>query len=222
MHPDRKNIDHHVNLPEGIAFREEAIWSQIKFQKQRKSAFYWWVAAAVVLISSIGLFLFSSSDDFQENILLTTASHQEIEIIPIPNMPKPMVDKTAETAVLRKESNIPQTEPQPSIQRVESVEYKEADRLIADKEETEEKIPEKIQTIEQKSAELLLSPAAQRLQASLDKVNPKSEIKEKIILQRMTLAEFLGANRNLDLAKGNNINQESVLSRFKFNGDENN
>ncbi len=222
MHPDRKNIDHHVNLPEGIAFREEAIWGQIKFQKQRKSAFYWWVAAAVVLISSIGLFLLSSSEDFQENILLTTTSPQEIGIISTPEIQKVEADKIMEKPELSEESNTQQKEAQPSIQRIENIKLKEGDRFLTDNEVIEKGVPQEIQIAESKSAEVQLSPAAQRLQASLDKVNPKSEIKEKIILQRMTLAEFLGANINIDLAKGNNINQESVLSRFKFNGDENN
>lgn len=212
MHPDRKNIDRNVNLPEGINFREDVIWDQIKRPKKNKKPVFWWFAASVVLIVSIGLFLFSNSSNFEEDLLLTTSSQHEIGILPIPEIQKVDADEIVEKVKLSQESNIPQSKSKPSILRVENVENKEADRFIVDTEEIEKEILQEIQVVETKSVEAQLSPAAQRLQASLDKVNPKSEFKEKIILQRMTLAEFLGANRNVDLAKGKNINQESVLS----------
>lgn len=212
MHPDRKNIDRNVNLPEGIDFREDVIWGQIKRPKKNKKPVFWWFAASVVLIVSIGLFLFSNSANFEEDLLLTTTSQHEIGILPIPEIQKVEVDEIVEKAKLSQESNIPQSKSKPSILRVENVENKEADRFIADTEEIEKEILQETQVVEPKPVKTQLSPAAQRLQASLDKVNPKSKFKEKIVRQRMTLAEFLGANKNLDLAKGNNINQESVLS----------
>ncbi|SNS09483.1 hypothetical protein SAMN06295967_103135 [Belliella buryatensis] len=212
MHPDRKNIDRNVNLPQGINFREDVIWGQIKRPKKNKKPVFWWVAASVVLIVSIGLFLFSNSVNFEEDLLLTTTSQHEIGFLPIPEIQKVEADEIVKKTKLSQESNIPQSNPKPSILKVENAENKEADRFIADTEEIEKEIPQKTQVVEPKPVETQLSPAAQRLQASLDKVNPKSKFKEKIILQRMTLAEFLGANRNLDLAKGKNINQESVLS----------
>ncbi|MFD2034195.1 hypothetical protein ACFSKL_05295 [Belliella marina] len=209
MHPDRKNIDHHVDLPEGIEFRQEEIWNKINPKGNRKKPYFWWIAASAALIASVGIFLFSENDDFQENLLMTEVENQEIKIITLPEVEKPELVRPNENVALVKESKTAPPKEEPLRQALNEPEIKAVDSFLTDLVENDS--TGNIQTTESNSAEIQLSLAAQRLQASLDKVNPKSEVKEKIILQRMTLAEFLGANRNIDLAKESSINQESIL-----------
>ncbi|MCH7413094.1 hypothetical protein MM213_06345 [Belliella sp. R4-6] len=220
MHPDRKNIDHHVNLPEGIEFRQDAIWGQIKPKSNHKKPYFWWIAASVALIASVGIFLFSESDDFQENLLMTEFENQGVEIIPLPEVEKPASVSPNENPALIKESKTVPIKSEPLIHEFKDAETKRLSNFLT--EVVDNDTTDSVQPTESKAAEIQLSPAAQRLQASLDKVNPKSEVKEKIILQRFTLAEFLGADKNIDLAKESNINQESILSRLKFIENEKN
>lgn len=216
MHPKRKNIDRNINLPEGIDFREDVIWDQIKLPNKNKKPVFWWVAASVVFgLLGIAAFLFNfdKQQGVQENLLLTEISSINLELGQVP-----LLSIAEKPAILTKENKgkviqqkVINNEEVTSKLNSEPVEVFANDKSVAAISEKDAMILEPIE-IQVKEKEQTLSPAAQRLQASLDKVNPKSEFKEKIILQRMTLAEFLGADRNLDLAKGNNINQESILS----------
>lgn len=216
MHPKRKNIDRNINLPEGIDFREDVIWDQIKLPNKNKKPVFWWVAASVVFgLLGIAAFLFNfdKQQGVQENLLLTEISSINLELGQVP-----LLSIAEKPAILTKENKgkviqqkVINNEEVTSKLNSEPVEVFANDKSVAAISEKDAMILEPIE-IQVKEKEQTLSPAAQRLQASLDKVNPKSEFKEKIILQRMTLAEFLGADRNLDLAKGNNIIQESILS----------
>lgn len=216
MHPKRKNIDRNINLPEGIDFLEDVIWDQIKLPNKNKKPVFWWVAASVVFgLLGIAAFLFNfdKQQGVQENLLLTEISSINLELGQVP-----LLSIAEKPAILTKENKgkviqqkVINNEEVTSKLNSEPVEVFANDKSVAEISEKDAMILEPIE-IQVKEKEQTLSPAAQRLQASLDKVNPKSEFKEKIILQRMTLAEFLGADRNLDLAKGNNINQESILS----------
>lgn len=216
MHPKRKNIDRNINLPEGIDFLEDVIWDQIKLPNKNKKPVFWWVAASVVFgLLGIAAFLFNfdKQQGVQENLLLTEISSINLELGQVP-----LLSIAEKPAILTKENKgkviqqkVINNEEVTSKLNSEPVEVFANDKSVAEISEKDAMILEPIE-IQVKEKEQTLSPAAQRLQASLDKVNPKSEFKEKIILQRMTLAEFLGADRNVDLAKGNNINQESILS----------
>lgn len=216
MHPNRKNIDQKVNLPEGINFREDVIWDQVKRPKKNKKPIFWWVAASVIFgLLGIAAFLFNleKREGVKENFLLTEISSIDPELGQVSL--KSITEKPAIKAEENKGKVIQQKvkeNKEVTLHLIsETVDVFANDKSVAEISDQNAKILESTE-IQTKKEEQTLSPAAQRLQASLDKVNPKSEFKEKIILQRMTLAEFLGANRNLDLAKGKNINQESVLS----------
>lgn len=216
MHPKRKNIDRNINLPEGIDFLEDVIWDQIKLPNKNKKPVFWWVAASVVFgLLGIAAFLFNfdKQQGVQENLLLTEISSINLELGQVP-----LLSIAEKPAILTKENKgkviqqkVINNEEVTSKLNSEPLEVFANDKSVAEISEKDAMILEPIE-IQIKEKEQTLSPAAQRLQASLDKVNPKSEFKEKIILQRITLAEFLGADRNLDLAKGNNINRESILS----------
>lgn len=190
---DIKNIDKKAALPEGIDFRKELIWENIKTQKKSKLRVFWpWMVAALVILG-FGL-------SFLKNSKPVEITGQEIDLIvsnsvhDFPELENPVLEFQGPELIENKSP----------MQKIRAEE-------IALKQEVKEKIFDEIPIFESIVAEPVkrleiatneqlynelqeekkLSPAATRLQRNINKVNPNITAEQSLVADRFDLIKTL-------------------------------
>ena len=190
---DIKNIDKEAGLPEGIEFRKELVWEKIQTRKKSKLRLFWpWMVAAMVILG-FGL-------SFLKNSKPVEVTGQEIELIS---------KWQSEDLPIVQNQEIPIEEPEiilenPSLTLVEKEEIKPRSKsgIETQLEVTffRSSILDSAKSIGLASMEPLnlqvsvdkpLSPAASRLQKTLDRMNKGQKIEETLIVEKFNLRKEL-------------------------------
>lgn len=210
------NIDKNAQLPEGMEFRSEIIWGKIQDQRKPKNivGFWWYAAACAIVILWISYF---SPDEriTSSNELLTQINQTQNVFMPLLEKPEKEVDKLEkefyqsarpnQEYVVEKEVNIDTIEVPKSIPG-----------LIAKTDLSEVRLTH---TPSSESKEEL-SPAAQRLRKSLNKLNFNKKPEERLIAEKFNLIKELNSYQSQTATNSNLPN--SVFQLTKKYKNENN
>jgi hypothetical protein len=190
---DIKNIDKKAALPEGIDFRKELIWENIKTQKKSRLSIFWpWMVAALVILGFCLPFLKNSKP--------VEITGQEIDLIvsnsvhDFPELENPVLEFQVPDLI---EKRIP----------VQKTEVKEIEIEPGEKERISDEIPifksivaEPVKPLEIATNEQLyndvqeekkLSPAAMRLKRSLQKMDKSKAPDQTLIVEKFNLLQEL-------------------------------
>lgn len=190
---DIKNIDKKAALPEDIDFRKEMIWEKIQTRKKSKLRVFWpWMVAAMVILG-FGLSFLKSSKPVE-------IEGQEIKLIvsdPIPVLPKlenPVVEfqypELVENKSSLKKAVVKERARETMTIEVFSDETSIFESIIADPVKPLE-IASNEQLYHGLHEEKQLSPAASRLQKSIEKVNPNVAAEQSLVADRFDLIKTL-------------------------------
>lgn len=188
---DIKNIDKEAGLPEGIHFRNELIWA--KMQNRKKTKLIWPWAVAVVVLIGVGLSILAYQTlrpdqeirvirnstmviDGQEALQNSSYTAQISPLIPENSPQHTTVKKPVREEFAKKEENHSEIKDfqVPSVQLSNSI------RMIAVDSMTEHLAVEKS-----------LSPAASRLQKSIQKMNPNLASQQTVVVERFDLIKIV-------------------------------
>ena len=186
-----KNIDKEVNLPEGIHFRKELIWAKV--QNQRKIKVFWAKVVAAVAFIGFGLsFLAYQSLRPDQEIREIGDSNMVIDDRGMPQNSS----RTAQTSPLIQEiSPLPFNEKK-QVQEETSVK-KENYSEISDFQVPPVLLANSIRMAavdsmtEPLDVEKSLSPAASRLQKSIQKMNPNLASQQSVVVERFDLIKII-------------------------------
>jgi hypothetical protein len=190
---DIKNIDKKAALPEDIDFRKELIWEKIQTRKKSKLRLFWpWMVAAMVILG-FGL-------SFLKNSKPVDIESQEIDLMAnnsvhdFPKLENPVLDfqvpDLIEKRIPVQKAKFKEIAKQPETKAVFSDEISIFKSIVA-----EPIKPLEIASNEQLYSDLheekKLSPAASRLQRSINKVNPNIAAEQSLVADRFDLIKTL-------------------------------
>ena len=190
---DIKNIDKKAALPEDIDFRKEMIWEKIQTRKKSKLRLFWpWMVAAMVILG-FGL-------SFLKNSKPVEIAGQEIDLMAsnsvhdFPKLENPVLEfqvpDLIEKRIPVQKTEVKEIAKQPETKAGFSDEISIFKSIVA-----EPIKPLEIASNEQLYSDLheekKLSPAASRLQRSINKVNPNIASEQSLVADRFDLIKTL-------------------------------
>lgn len=210
-----KDIDKEAALPKGIEFRKELIWENIQVRKKsRFNILMPWAAAALVILG-LGLTFLAQQEmrPAEEVTVNWSGAKSAADSLSLENPP----------VILQVPNVVSHT---PSPQEPEKVELRKASEPI-------EKKPEEIPHIPSPSPELVnslrlasidsfgepsaeeksLSPAASRLQKSIQKMNPNRNSQQAVVGERLDLIKKI---QNYPIQASSNSNTNSGLNSLFY------
>jgi hypothetical protein len=190
---DIKNIDKKAALPKDIDFRKELIWEEIQTRKKSKLRLFWpWMVAAMVILG-FGL-------SFLKNSKPVEIAGQEIDLMAsnsvhdFPKLENPVLE-FQDPDLIEKRIPVQITE----VKEIE-IESGEKERISDEISIFESIVAEPVKQLEIAAFELSdthlneekpLSPAASRLQRSINKVNPNVTAERTLVAERFDLMKTL-------------------------------
>ena len=188
---DIKNIDKEAGLPEGIHFRNELIWA--KMQNRKKTKVIWpWAVAAVVIIG-IGLSFLAYQ---------TRRSTQEIRaiggykaVIDDKGAPQNSAHPAQTSPIIQENPPLPTPEKKQILE--ESIDKDENFSKIKDFQVPVAQMVNSIRIVAEDAnikpvaEEKSLSPAASRLQKSIQKMNPNLTSQQSVVVERFDLIKII-------------------------------
>ena len=211
-----KNIDKTAQLPEGIEFRSEIIWGKIQDQREpKKRAGFWWYAAACAIVILCISYYSPDESTTSSNELLTQINQTQNVFMPLLEKPK-------------KEEEKPKKKFYQSARSDQKFVVKKEEKI--DSVEVPESIPGLIAKTDIRGVSLdsspnpdsleELSPAAQRLQKSLNNLNFNKKPEERLIVEKFNLIRELNSYQSQTATNSNLPN--SVFQLTKRYKNENN
>lgn len=208
---DIKNIDKEAGLPEGIHFRNELIWAKMQNRKKTKLIWPWAVAAVVIIGIGLSFLAYQTRRSTQEiraiggykaviddqrapqNSAHTAQTSPIIQENPL--LPTPEKKQILEESI-NKDENFSKIKDSlvPSAQMVNSI-------LIVAEDANFEPFAE----------EKSLSPAASRLQKSIQKMNPNLTSQQAVVVERFDLIKII---QSQPLQASSNSGVNSGLNSF--------
>jgi hypothetical protein len=215
------NIDKDAQLPEGIEFRQDLIWDQIQKEQPRKRPVFWWVAAACLLVG-IAFLLYPRAEE--ESVILPIIA-QNTTLKPKVNVVPKVISEIEDL----QESKIRLVEVEerelvsPLIVEKEFLIFKDSlpefELPFGDSQKTIKQMVT-IVPILQAKADQELSPAALRLQKSLQKMDPNKVSNQTLVVEKFNLLKEL-TTYHVQSASGAQL-PNSIFQLPKKNRNENN
>jgi hypothetical protein len=214
------NIDKDAQLPEGVEFRKDLIWDQIQKEQPRKRPVFWWLAAACLLVGIAFLFYPRAEEESVRPIIAQNNTLEpKVNVVP---------------KVISEIEDLQESK----IRLVEVEERELVSPLIVEKEFLifKDSLPEfelpfgdsqktikpmvTIVPILQAKADQELSPAALRLQKSLQKMDPNKVSNQTLVVEKFNLLRELTSYQSQS-ASGSQL-PNSIFQLPKKNRNENN
>lgn len=212
-----ENIDKEARIPDGIEFRAELLWSKIeeKQNPKKKKPVFWWVAAACAILA-IGYSIYPGEEEaVRSESLISETLEPKIQLMEEEVLAEEvsklaaMVPKKVEPSSgpkLAENGGVPSdSEPKVGLELPEP--QKVALPLIA------------ITPTIEEPAEPKLSPAALRLQRSLQKLDPNKSAGQTLIVEKFNLFREL---QRYPTQAATNQKSTSVISHLIKGKNENN
>jgi hypothetical protein len=215
------NIDKDAQLPEGIEFRQDLIWDQIQKEQPRKRPVFWWVAAACLLVGIAFLFYPRAEE---ESVILPIIAQNNTLKPKVNVVPKVISEIEGLQKLEIKVVDIEERElVSPLIVEKEFLIFKDSlpefELPFGDSQKTIKPMVT-IVPILQAKADQELSPAALRLQKSLQKMDPNKVSNQTLVVEKFNLLKEL-TTYHVQSASGAQL-PNSIFQLPKKNRNENN
>lgn len=211
-----KNIDKAAQLPEGIEFRSEIIWGKIQDQRQpeKKAGFWWYAAACAVMVVFIQYF---SKEELStsSNELLTQIDQTQNVFMPILEKPEKKLENPPEKSAV-----LARLDQKYMVKVIENIDSRKISEPIQQLIAKSDKIGVGLDSSANSDSLVVLSPAAQRLQKSLNKLNPNKKAEERLIVEKFNLIRELNGYQSQTAATTNLPNSVFQLSK-KYRNESN-
>lgn len=179
------NIDKEARLPQGIEFREDLLWSKIeeKQNPRKKRPVFWWVAVACVILA-MGYAIYPGEEEVViSELLISEVLEAEVDFVEEEVLDEVVSESV--TSIPKKIELSPSRKPKANVvvpsdtTPVVALEWLEPQKaalpLIA------------ITPLKEKVHEPTLSPAALRLQKSLQKMDPNKASDQTLLVEKFNL-----------------------------------